>query len=361
MAKYWNDKAKLLLAGLSIGAISVALVAFGNPANMGFCVACFLRDIAGGIGLHRAEPVAYIRPEIIGLLLGALLMAFGKKEFKARGGSSPMLRFVLGMCVMVGALMFLGCPLRMILRLAGGDLNALVGLAGFIAGIGAGVLFLNKGFTLRRTHEQPTLEGVALPAVGIGLFVMLVTGAGFLIFSETGPGSMHAPVVISLIAGLLAGAIAQRTRLCIMGGIRDVMLFKDWTLLMGFAGILIAVLAGNAVFGKIKFGFADQPIAHTDGLWNFLGLSVVGFGSVLLGGCPMRQLVLTGEGNSDSAVTVLGMVAGAAICHNFKLASSANGPTADGKVAVLIAIAVLVVIAVCNTQGFRRNANGNIR
>ena len=47
---------------------------------------------------------------------------------------------------MVGALMFLGCPLRMMLRIGGGDLNALVGLAGFIVGIGIGIFALNKGF-----------------------------------------------------------------------------------------------------------------------------------------------------------------------------------------------------------------------
>ncbi|MCI8478358.1 MAG: YedE-related selenium metabolism membrane protein, partial [Oscillospiraceae bacterium] len=92
----------IILAGLVTGAASVLLVAFGNPVNMGFCIACFLRDIAGGVGLHRAEVVQYIRPEIIGLVLGALIMALAGKEFNVRGGSSPMARFVLGFCVMVG-------------------------------------------------------------------------------------------------------------------------------------------------------------------------------------------------------------------------------------------------------------------
>ena len=36
---------------------------------------------------------------------------------------------------MIGALMFLGCPLRMVIRIGGGDWNALVGLVGFISGI----------------------------------------------------------------------------------------------------------------------------------------------------------------------------------------------------------------------------------
>ncbi len=358
MKEKWTDKTKLLLGGLAIGAISVVLVVLGNPANMGFCTACFLRDIAGSLGLHSAEPVRYLRPEILGLVLGAFLISVGKKEFRARGGSSPMLRFVLGMVVMVGALMFLGCPLRMILRMAGGDMNAIVGLVGFVGGIGLGVLFLNKGFTLRRTHDLPMLEGLAFPALNVGLLIFSLVGGSLLIVSEKGPGSMHAPILIALLAGLVVGVIAQRTRICIMGGIRDTLLFKDWTLLMGFVGILAAALIGNVITGNFKLGFAGQPVAHSDGIWNFLGMAVVGLASVLLGGCPMRQLILAGEGNSDSALTVMGMVAGAAICHNLKLASSADGPTANGKIAVIIAIVVLGVIAVFNSGLMKRKAKG---
>ena len=76
---------------------------------------------------------------------------------------------------------------------------------------------------------------------------------------------------------------------------------------------------------------------------------LVGFGCVLLGGCPLRQLVLSGEGNSDSAVTVLGLIVGAAFAHNFGLASSANGPTGAGKIAVIVGIVVVVLIACLNT------------
>ena len=72
----------MILTGLIIGAISVVLVANGNPKNMGFCIACFIRDIAGGVGMHQAGIVQYIRPEIIGLVLGALIMSVAGKEFK---------------------------------------------------------------------------------------------------------------------------------------------------------------------------------------------------------------------------------------------------------------------------------------
>jgi hypothetical protein len=46
---------------------------------------------------------------------------------------------------MVGALVFLGCPWRTILRLAGGDANALFGLAGLVVGVRIGNLFFRQG------------------------------------------------------------------------------------------------------------------------------------------------------------------------------------------------------------------------
>ena len=352
-----RERIEIVIAGLIIGVIASLLVFFGNPANMGFCIACFLRDTAGGLGLHRAAAVQYIRPEIIGLVLGSFGVALIKKEFSAKGGSAPVTRFVLGFFVMIGCLMFLGCPFRMILRLAGGDLNALLGLLGFVLGILAGVFFLKRGYSLKRTYAQSKLAGVIFPVIQVVVFILLVAAPAFIFFTEAGggPGAKHAAIAISLIAGLIVGALAQRTRLCMVGGIRDVVLFREPKLLMGFGAILVSALICNliltAVTGTSFFhlGFAEQPIAHTDGLWNCLGMLLVGFGCVLLGGCPLRQLVLSGEGNSDSAVTVLGLIAGAAFAHNFGLASSANGPTGAGKIAVIVGIVVVALIACLNT------------
>ena len=352
-----REKTGIVLAGIAIGIIASLLVLFGNPVNMGFCIACFLRDISGALGLHTAGAVQYIRPEILGLVLGSFLMALLRKEFSPRGGSSPLTRFVLGFFVMIGCLMFLGCPFRMILRLAGGDLNALFGLLGFVCGILVGVFFLNRGYSLKRTYKLPVLEGAAFSIIQVVLLVLLVAAPAFIYFSEAGagPGALHAPILISLAAGLIVGALAQWTRLCMVGGIRDLVLFREWKLLMGFLAILVSALICNLVLTAVKagtfftLGLEGQPVAHTDGLWNFLGMLLTGFGCVLLGGCPLRQLVLSGEGNTDSAITVLGLAIGAAFAHNFGLASSAAGPTANGKVAVLIGIVVVAVIAVANT------------
>ena len=104
--------------------------------------------------------------------------------------------------------------------------------------------------------------------------------------------------------------------------------------------------------GQFKLGFADQPVAHTDWLWNGLGMVLVGWASVLLGGCPLRQLILSAEGNSDSAITVVGLIAGAAFAHNFGLASSGKGPTTAGMIAVIIG---LVVVAAITAKNIFRN------
>ena len=62
----------VVLAGLIVGAVAVVLVGLGNPGNMGLCMACFERDIAGALGLHRPWAASWLRPEILGIMLGPI-------------------------------------------------------------------------------------------------------------------------------------------------------------------------------------------------------------------------------------------------------------------------------------------------
>lgn len=356
-----KEKRNIIVGGAIIGLLAVISVYFGNPKNMGICVACFIRDISGALGLHGAAVVQYARPEIMGMILGAFIIAVSKKEFASRGGSSPFIRFCLGFMIMIGALMFLGCPTRMVLRLAGGDFNAIFGILGFVAGIAIGIVFLNKGFSLKRNYKQTKMEGYILPIINVVLFVMLITSSTLLIFSQEGPGSMHAPAFLALGIGLAVGIICQRTRLCMAGGIRDLILFKDSYLICGFLAMLVAAFVGNLMFGFFNPGVVEQPIAHNDGLWNFLGMVVVGWGSILLGGCPMRQLILAGEGNVDSVVTILGLLVGGAFAHNFKLAASAEGPTPNGQIAVIICFVVLGLISYFSLERSKVKEKGDVK
>ena len=68
------------------------------------------------------------------------------------------------------------------------------------------------------------------------------------------------------------------------------------------------------------------------------------------------------ELDSDSAVTFLGMLLGAALAHNFNLVGAAakaateteaavlGGPAMPGKIAVIVCIALLFVIAAANMK-----------
>lgn len=357
-----DSKKKLALAGVICGVVAACLAWFGNPANMAFCIACFIRDTAGALGLHSAETVQYARPEIIGLVLGAFIISVATKEYRSTAGSSPMVRFVLGMILAIGSLVFLGCPLRMIIRMSAGDLNAWVALIGFILGVGTGVFALKKGFSLGRAHLTNRVSGGILPALMLGVLI-LALGTSLLKSSTSGPGSMHAPILLSLAGGLIFGAVAQKSRMCFAGSIRDVILMRNFDLLTIIGGFFVVMLIFNIATGRFVPAF-DTPgvIAHSEHLWNILGMYAVGFAAVQAGGCPLRQLILAGQGSSDSAVTVLGMFAGAAAAHNFGLAASGTALDAEtqelvagtvpmnGKVAVILCIIVCFVIAFMNKR-----------
>ena len=356
--EFLSTKKGLFSLGIIAG-LGAALLAFlGNPKNMAFCIACFIRDTAGAMHFHNAEVVQYVRPEIIGIILGAFVISLLTREYRSTAGSSPAIRFFLGVIMMVCALVFLGCPLRMVLRMAAGDISAYVGLVGFAAGVATGAFFLKKGFSLGRAYTAKKESGYALPIVVAVLFVLVLTVPSLFAFSEKGPGSLHAPALVALAIGLLVGIIAQKSRMCFAGSIRDIVLLKDFRLISVIGGIFVVMLVYNLITNNFAF-VAFGPVAHAQTLWNILSMYAVGFAAVLLGGCPLRQLVLAGTGSSDSVITVLGMFVGAGLAHNFKLAgapaavadaakgieASAGGPGINGQIFVIVSIIVLFIIA----------------
>lgn len=273
-----------------------------------------------------------------------------------------MTRFVLGMIIMIGALVFLGCPLRMVIRMSAGDLNAWVALIGFVLGVATGVFALKKGFSLGRAYVTNKESGAVISVIVVGILILALCTT-LLKSSTAGPGSVHAPIIAALIGGLVFGAFAQKSRMCFAGSIRDIILMKNFDLFSVIAGLFVVMLIFNVATGRFVLGF-DTPgvIAHSEHIWNILGMYAVGFAAVLAGGCPLRQLILAGQGSSDSAVTVAGMFVGAALCHNLGLAASgtalnpetqevvAGAVPMNGKIACIICIALCFVIAFTNRR-----------
>jgi hypothetical protein len=363
---------KLLLAGAAIGIAAAVLTALGNPGNMGLCVACFLRDIAGTFGGARLGMggVAYLRPELLGLVLGALGAALVSGEFRPRGGAAVLPRFVLGFVFMAAALVFLGCTVRVWLRVGGGDLNAVVGAAGLVVGVAVGTLLLRAGYALPRARELSRRAGLAVPAIAAVLLVVALATGGAPSFltttpaaasasaapapavsapavaasapKPTPPGGKRAPLLASILGGLLVGVVAQRSRLCTTGGIRDLFLWGRPEKLLGIGGLVAGALLANLALGQFRLGFAGQPVAHGDGLANFAAMAVAGLAAVLMGGCPLRQLVMAGEGDADAGAALAGMLAAALCAHGLGLASTPKG-AAPGALVLLAALAAVTL------------------
>ena len=358
---FFASRTGIVVVGLILGALAATLQRWGNPANMGICVACFNRDIVGALGLHRAGIVQYLRPEIPAFCLGAFLAALMFREFRPRTGSAPIVRFLLGMFAMIGALIFLGCPWRAMLRLAGGDWNSLLGLAGLIVGISVGVMFLRAGFSLGRSYPARPLAGVAMPVVMVALLVLAIFYPSFgenaaLFRSVKGPGAQAAPIVASILIGLIVGFLAQRTRFCTVGGFRDLILMRDYHLLSGVLAFMVAALALNLIYGQFHPGFTrglteageviKQPAAHTVHWLNVVGMVLAGLSFTLAGGCPGRQVFLSGEGDGDAAMFVLGMFMGAAVAHNFLMV----GTQALAPYAAVGGLVLVIIIGIAGRE-----------
>ena len=344
-----NSKKSLLIFGLIAGALMAVLAMSGNPKNMALCTACFIRDTAGAMQFHSSAKTQYFRPEIVGIILGAFSLALYRKEFKATSSRSAIIQFFLGCVMMVGALVFLGCTLRMILRMAAGDISAYVGLIGLILGVLTGSYYLKRGYSYGERVETVKASGYLMPVTVVLLFILTIVAPGLFKVSAEGPGSFHANNWLALVVALVFGAIAYQTRLCFTGSIRDAIVFKNFDRLIPILGVFLAMFVYNVIVGD--FGFkAFGPIAHSQHIWNILGLYAVGFAGILAGGCPVRQIVLAGTGSMDAAMTVLGMFVGSAFVHNFGIAAAPatkdaiGGPSLNGQIALVLGILILFVI-----------------
>ncbi|HEY3365175.1 MAG TPA: YeeE/YedE thiosulfate transporter family protein [Symbiobacteriaceae bacterium] len=121
-------------------------------------------------------------------------------------------------------------------------------------------------------------------------------------------------VLASLAVGIAVGYLAQRSRLCFMGGLRDWLLFRETSLLAAVGAFFLTAwvawpltaLAGGA---DRTLPSGSTPLAYA--LWAAGAGLVLGFASVLANGCPLRQHVLAAQGEADAWGYLAGFAAGA--------------------------------------------------
>ncbi|MGE5663212.1 MAG: YedE family putative selenium transporter [Deltaproteobacteria bacterium] len=322
------------LGGL-FAAAAAGVTALGNPAATGLCGSCFLVNVAGAVGLHGSASQSYLRPELLGIVLGAFFAAFASREFRVRGGGSPVFHFAGGAFLLLGCEVFIGCPIKALLRTAGGGAAGLAGLAGLAAGVVLALPFLADGFALRAKRALPEPAGFVLPAAAFLLLLASSAGAGAFAPASPGEEARHAPFAVAAAAGLLFGAVGQRSRFCVTASIRNAALARDFRDGAGTVAFLAVAVLLNVVSGSFLPTLSLEPGAHTDLFWSFLAMAMVGFGAILLAGCPFRQLVLASTGDLDAAAAVAGMLAAAGLSVPLGIGSSPAGVTAAGKIAVL--------------------------
>ncbi len=337
----WFERQNIIVivSGLSLGVLGVLLVLWGNPQNSGICVSCFLENSAGALGLHDNPRMQYLRPELIGFVLGAVVAAFAGREFKSRGGSAPLPRLLAGVFLIVGCAVFIGCPIKMFFRLMAGDLTTLAGIAGLVVGVWLGLKGLAAGVHIGGSKQQADGAGIWVPLAFLLLLAFILWPPAFLLQSTRGSAAQAAPVLIALAVGLSLGVLAQRSRFCITGSIRDGLLMGHRSpLLWGFIAFLVSGFITSLATDQFKPGFYGQPGAHLDLLWGFLGMLLVGLLSVLIGGCPFRQLIKSGEGDADAGLVVIGMFLGAGLVQSWQIAGTTAGVSLYGKVAVMVGL-----------------------
>jgi YedE family putative selenium metabolism protein len=332
----------VVASGVLLGVLGVLLSVWGNPENSGICVSCFIENSAGALGFHDNQRMQYLRPELIGFVLGSVASALVFRDFKSRGGSAPLSRLFLGIFMIFGCAVFIGCPIKLMLRLTAGDLTAISGVVGLVAGVWVGLKGLAHGVEFAPQSRDKANGGFLIPLLFVLLLVFFVIRPGFLLFSSQGGGAQFAPWPMALTVGAGLGALAQRSRFCITGSIRNFLLMGlRVPALWGLLAFVAAALVANLVSGRFTLGLYGQPGAHLEYVWSFLGMGLVGWISVLIGGCPFRQLIKAGEGDADAGLVVIGMFIGGALVQSWGIAASAAGVSLYGKVSILVGFALI--------------------
>ena len=334
----------VIVSGLLLGVFGVLLSVWGNPENSGICVSCFIENSAGALGLHDNQRMQYLRPELLGFVLGSVVSALIFRDFRSRGGSAPLSRLFLGMFMIFGCAVFIGCPIKLMLRLTAGDLTAITGVIGLVVGVWVGLKGLAHGVEFAIQSQGKTHGGFLMPLLFVVLLVFFVVRPGFLLFSSQGGGAQFAPWPLALIVGAGLGGLAQRSRFCITGSIRNFLLMGlRVPALWGLLAFVVAALIANLATGRFNLGLYGQPGAHLEHIWSFLGMGLVGWISVLIGGCPFRQLIKAGEGDADAGLVVIGMFIGGALAQSWDIAATSAGISLYGKAAILIGFIFVAV------------------
>ena len=141
--------------------------------------------------------------------------------------------------------------------------------------------------------------------------------------------------LVTLVVGLVAGFVGQRSRFCTVGGLRDFLIARDTSLLLGVVALFAAAWMAFPAIDLVTHATASAVVEQSGGLggddplavppadgspstdtgdWPapplaaviFIGGIGVGAVSTVAGACPFRQHVLAGQGSRQARWYLLG-------------------------------------------------------
>lgn len=122
------------------------------------------------------------------------------------------------------------------------------------------------------------------------------------------------PMTATLIVGVLIGYLGQRSRFCIVSGIRDAYLLRNFYRIKGLLGLIIGGVLGFTAFKFMGGNLLGFPLFQIDISQYLIAIVIggigIGFFSVLAEGCPFRQHVMAAEGRESAILYLAGFYIG---------------------------------------------------
>lgn len=149
-----------LVFGIIAATVAVCVQVFGSfspPQAYGVCMVCHARDLVNSLfnqfpWYSAAVSTVALKGLIlttVGIFLGAIIMSVLSGEFKLHFVENPLVSFLCGFIVMTAGLVISGCPMRLLLRTAYGDLGAGASIITLVLGIFLGTMILKRRATKR--------------------------------------------------------------------------------------------------------------------------------------------------------------------------------------------------------------------
>jgi uncharacterized membrane protein YedE/YeeE len=125
------------------------------------------------------------------------------------------------------------------------------------------------------------------------------------------------PLFIAL--ALLMGFVTDRTNLCSVHAVNELLFQRRATLLLSFVKVVLWVLGTSLLLQWLL----STPSASTNSFQirpvSLMGGILFGFGSVMNDGCSLHTLTRLGRGNMGMVVSIVGLIVGAIICRSLLL------------------------------------------